>query len=47
VTLFLRVLVFYLVTMVFSGVLNALQSATGPDPDLIQWFSSGLLWAWA
>lgn len=34
--MFLRVLVFYLATMVFSGVLNALQSATGPDPDLIQ-----------
>jgi len=34
--MFLRVLVFYLVTMVFSGGLNALQSAAGPDPDLIQ-----------
>lgn len=34
--MFLRVLVFYLVTMVFSGGLNALQAATGPDPDLIQ-----------
>jgi membrane protease YdiL (CAAX protease family) len=36
VTVFLRVLVFYLVTMVFSGILNALQAATGPSPDLIQ-----------
>jgi len=34
--LFLRVLVFYLVTMVFSGILNALQAATGPSPELIQ-----------
>jgi membrane protease YdiL (CAAX protease family) len=33
---FLRVAVFYLTTMVFSGLLNALQSATGPSPDLIQ-----------
>lgn len=32
----MRVLVFYLATMVFSGVLNAVQAATGPDPDLIQ-----------
>ncbi|WP_427887595.1 CPBP family intramembrane glutamic endopeptidase [Kribbella sp. GL6] len=34
--MFLRVVVFYLATMVFSGILNALQSATGPSPDLIQ-----------
>ncbi len=34
--MFLRVLVFYLITLVFSGGMNALQSATGPDPDLIQ-----------
>ncbi|MEV6265539.1 type II CAAX endopeptidase family protein [Kribbella sp. NPDC051936] len=34
--MFLRVLVFYLVTMVFSGILNALQTATGPSPELIQ-----------
>ncbi|MGW6201419.1 CPBP family intramembrane glutamic endopeptidase [Kribbella sp. NPDC055110] len=34
--MFLRVLVFYLITMVFSGILNALQAATGPSPDLIQ-----------
>ncbi|MFG1623996.1 CPBP family intramembrane glutamic endopeptidase [Kribbella sp. NPDC049227] len=34
--MFLRVLVFYLATMVFSGVLNAIQAAAGPDPDLIQ-----------
>ncbi|MFI7059618.1 CPBP family intramembrane glutamic endopeptidase [Kribbella sp. NPDC050124] len=34
--MFLRVFVFSLVTFVFSGVLNALQAATGPDPDLIQ-----------
>ena len=34
--MFLRVLVFYLVTMVFSGILNALQAATGPSPELIQ-----------
>jgi membrane protease YdiL (CAAX protease family) len=34
--MFLRVLVFYLITLVFSGGLNALQSAEGPDPDLIQ-----------
>jgi membrane protease YdiL (CAAX protease family) len=33
---FLRVAVFYLSTMVFSGVLNAVQSAIGPSPDLIQ-----------
>jgi membrane protease YdiL (CAAX protease family) len=30
------VFIFYLVTMLFSGGLNAVQSATGPDPDLIQ-----------
>jgi CAAX protease family protein len=34
--MFFRVLVFYLATMVFSGVLNAVQAAVGPDPDLIQ-----------
>ena len=34
--MFLRVVVFYLATMIFSGILNALQSATGPSPDLIQ-----------
>jgi membrane protease YdiL (CAAX protease family) len=34
--MFLRVLVFYLVTMVFSGGLNAVQSAAGPSTDLIQ-----------
>jgi hypothetical protein len=34
--MFLRVVVFYLITMVVSGALNALQAATGPDPDLIQ-----------
>lgn len=34
--MFLRVVVFYLATMVFSGILNAVQSATGPSPDLIQ-----------
>ncbi|MDX6283931.1 MAG: protease family protein [Kribbellaceae bacterium] len=34
--MFLRVLVFYLTTMAFSGGLNALQSGVGPDPDLIQ-----------
>jgi len=34
--MFLRVLVFYLITMVFSGGLNALQGDTRPDPDLIQ-----------
>ncbi|HEY9334406.1 MAG TPA: CPBP family intramembrane glutamic endopeptidase [Kribbella sp.] len=34
--MFLRVLVFYLVTMVFSGILNALQTAAGPSPELIQ-----------
>lgn len=34
--MFLRVVVFYLATMVFSGILNALQSAIGPSPDLIQ-----------
>ncbi|GAA3572077.1 CPBP family intramembrane glutamic endopeptidase [Kribbella ginsengisoli] len=34
--MFLRILVFYLTTMVFSGGLDALQSAVGPDPDLIQ-----------
>jgi membrane protease YdiL (CAAX protease family) len=34
--MFLRVSVFYLATFVFSGVLNALQAATGPDPELIQ-----------
>lgn len=34
--MFLRVLVFSLVTMVFSGILNALQAATGPSPELIQ-----------
>jgi membrane protease YdiL (CAAX protease family) len=34
--MFLRVLLFYLITMVFSGGLNALQSATGPSADLIQ-----------
>lgn len=34
--MFLRVLVFYLITLVGSGALNALQSSTGPDPDLIQ-----------
>jgi CAAX protease family protein len=34
--MFLRVLVFYVITMVFSGGLNAFQSAAGPDPDLIQ-----------
>lgn len=34
--MFLRVLVFSLITLVVSGVLNALQAATGPDPDLIQ-----------
>jgi uncharacterized protein len=33
---FLRVVVFYLATMIFSGILNAVQSATGPSPDLIQ-----------
>jgi membrane protease YdiL (CAAX protease family) len=33
---FLRVVVFYLATMAFSGILNVLQSAVGPDPDLIQ-----------
>jgi membrane protease YdiL (CAAX protease family) len=34
--MFLRLVVFYLITMVFSGGLNALQSDTGPSPDLIQ-----------
>ena len=34
--MFLRVVVFYLATMVFSGILNALQSVAGPSPDLIQ-----------
>ena len=34
--MFLRVLVFYLATLVFSGVLNAVQAAAGPDPALIQ-----------
>ncbi|MEU4190277.1 type II CAAX endopeptidase family protein [Kribbella sp. NPDC026611] len=34
--MFLRVAVFYMATMVFSGLLNALQAATGPSPDLIQ-----------
>ncbi|GAA2818979.1 CPBP family glutamic-type intramembrane protease [Kribbella solani] len=34
--MFLRVVVFYLITMTFSGLLNALQSATGPSTDLIQ-----------
>ncbi|MFF0265759.1 CPBP family intramembrane glutamic endopeptidase [Kribbella sp. NPDC004536] len=34
--MFLRVVVFYLTTMIFSGILNAVQSATGPSPDLIQ-----------
>ncbi|GAA1714266.1 hypothetical protein GCM10009745_73170 [Kribbella yunnanensis] len=34
--MFLRVFVFYLVTFVFSGVLNAVQAAAGPDPALIQ-----------
>ncbi|HWD78864.1 MAG TPA: type II CAAX endopeptidase family protein, partial [Kribbella sp.] len=34
--MFLRVVVFYLATMIFSGILNALQSATGPSADLIQ-----------
>ncbi|GAA1153561.1 hypothetical protein GCM10009630_59770 [Kribbella jejuensis] len=34
--MFLRVAVFYLATMIFSGILNALQAATGPSPDLIQ-----------
>jgi membrane protease YdiL (CAAX protease family) len=32
----LRVLAFYLITMVFSGGLNSLQSGVGLDPDLIQ-----------
>ncbi|WP_112248659.1 CPBP family intramembrane glutamic endopeptidase [Kribbella monticola] len=34
--MFLRVVVFYLTTMLFSGVLNAVQAGTGPSPDLIQ-----------
>lgn len=34
--MFLRVVVFYLATMIFSGILNAVQAATGPSPDLIQ-----------
>ncbi|MEU0091517.1 CPBP family intramembrane glutamic endopeptidase [Kribbella sp. NPDC006257] len=34
--MFLRVLVFYLVTMIFSGALNAVQSTAGPSIDLIQ-----------
>ncbi|MFK4083043.1 CPBP family intramembrane glutamic endopeptidase [Kribbella sp. NPDC020789] len=34
--MFLRVFVFYLATFVFSGVLNAVQAAVGPDPGLIQ-----------
>src|SRR5882757_3900470 len=34
--MFLRVMLFYLITMVFSGGLNALQGDTRPDPDLIQ-----------
>ena len=34
--MFLRVLVFYLVTMVVSGGLNVLQDKAGPGPDLIQ-----------
>jgi membrane protease YdiL (CAAX protease family) len=34
--MFLRVVLFYLITMVFSGGLNALQGDARPDPDLIQ-----------
>ncbi|TWD80316.1 CAAX prenyl protease-like protein [Kribbella amoyensis] len=34
--MFLRVTVFYLTTFLFSGALNALQNATGPDPGLLQ-----------
>jgi CAAX protease family protein len=34
--MFLRVVVFYLITMVFSGGLNILQDKAGPSPDLIQ-----------
>lgn len=34
--MFLRVVVFYLATLVISGVLNVLQSAIGLSPDLIQ-----------
>jgi membrane protease YdiL (CAAX protease family) len=34
--MFLRVAVFYVATMVFSGVLIALQGGIGPDPDLLE-----------
>ncbi|GAA1541792.1 CPBP family intramembrane glutamic endopeptidase [Kribbella lupini] len=34
--MFLRVAVFYVATLVFSGLLIALQGGIGPDPDLLE-----------
>jgi membrane protease YdiL (CAAX protease family) len=34
--MFLRVAVFYVATLLFSGLLIALQGGIGPDPDLLE-----------